>query len=164
MYDCRQFGCGQFWCRKENVTPLKHKIALKRPLMSGSTWVARFFLLHDIKNRKYAPNRHKISQMSIKCSKRLLYILAFFNLRPSKIYPNWDFWFENKQSGNPGFDNVLNFKIGRVAVVLIVAWLPKKIGGPNRLLISACHQYSLISTNLTQWNLLPENYCWNNVS
>jgi hypothetical protein len=22
--------------------------------------------------------------------------------RPSKIYPNWDFWFENKPSGNPG--------------------------------------------------------------
>jgi hypothetical protein len=20
---------------------------------------------------------------------------------PSKIYPNWDFWFENKPSGNP---------------------------------------------------------------
>jgi hypothetical protein len=22
--------------------------------------------------------------------------------RPPKIYPNWDFWFENKPSGNPG--------------------------------------------------------------
>jgi hypothetical protein len=22
--------------------------------------------------------------------------------RPSKIYPNWDFWFENIPSGNPG--------------------------------------------------------------
>jgi hypothetical protein len=21
---------------------------------------------------------------------------------PPKIYPNWDFWFENKPSGNPG--------------------------------------------------------------
>jgi hypothetical protein len=21
--------------------------------------------------------------------------------RPSKIYPNWDFWFKNKASGNP---------------------------------------------------------------
>jgi hypothetical protein len=21
--------------------------------------------------------------------------------RPSKIYPNWDFWFENRPSGNP---------------------------------------------------------------
>jgi hypothetical protein len=24
-----------------------------------------------------------------------------FNERPSKIYPNWDFWLENKPSGNP---------------------------------------------------------------
>jgi hypothetical protein len=24
-----------------------------------------------------------------------------FLARPSKIYPNWDFWFENKPSGNP---------------------------------------------------------------
>jgi hypothetical protein len=24
------------------------------------------------------------------------------NLRPSKIYSHWDFWFENKPSGNPG--------------------------------------------------------------
>jgi hypothetical protein len=24
------------------------------------------------------------------------------NPSPSKIYPNWDFWFENKPSGNPG--------------------------------------------------------------
>jgi hypothetical protein len=24
-----------------------------------------------------------------------------FHTRPSKIYPNWDFWFENKPSGNP---------------------------------------------------------------
>jgi hypothetical protein len=23
------------------------------------------------------------------------------NLRPSKIYPNWDFWFDNKPSGSP---------------------------------------------------------------
>jgi hypothetical protein len=26
---------------------------------------------------------------------------ASSNLRPSKIYPNWDFWFENKPFGNP---------------------------------------------------------------
>jgi hypothetical protein len=24
--------------------------------------------------------------------------------RPSKIYPNLDFWLENKPSGNPGFE------------------------------------------------------------
>jgi hypothetical protein len=27
---------------------------------------------------------------------------AFSVPRPSKIYPNWDFWFEDIPSGNPG--------------------------------------------------------------
>jgi hypothetical protein len=31
-----------------------------------------------------------------------LNISTFSNLGPSKIYPNWDFWFEKKPSGNPG--------------------------------------------------------------
>jgi hypothetical protein len=26
---------------------------------------------------------------------------TFSILKPSKIYPNWDFWFENIPSGNP---------------------------------------------------------------
>jgi hypothetical protein len=26
--------------------------------------------------------------------------------RPSKIYPNWDFWFENVPSGNPGRESL----------------------------------------------------------
>jgi hypothetical protein len=41
------------------------------------------------------------SQMVIKCSKWQLNISTVLNVRPSKIYPNWDFWFENKPSGNP---------------------------------------------------------------
>jgi hypothetical protein len=36
------------------------------------------------------PNDHKIYQHFL------------FYIRPSKIYPNWDFWFENRPSGNPG--------------------------------------------------------------
>jgi hypothetical protein len=30
------------------------------------------------------------------------YTSIFNYIRPSKIYPNWDSWFENKPSGNPG--------------------------------------------------------------
>jgi hypothetical protein len=30
--------------------------------------------------------------------------------RPSKIFPNWDFWFENKSSGNPGPESSLQFQ------------------------------------------------------
>jgi hypothetical protein len=43
------------------------------------------------------PNDRKLFQMAVN------YINTFYNLRPSKIYPNLDFWFENKKSGNPGF-------------------------------------------------------------
>jgi hypothetical protein len=38
------------------------------------------------------PNGHKIYQHFS------IYV------RPSKIYPNWNFWFENKPSGNPAFE------------------------------------------------------------
>jgi hypothetical protein len=50
--------------------------------------VARFFLVPTwYQNRKNVPNKHKVYQIVIKY--------------PSKIYPNWYFWFENKPSGNP---------------------------------------------------------------
>jgi hypothetical protein len=38
------------------------------------------------------PNDHKIFQ--------------YFPVWPSKIYPNWDFVFENKPSGNPVWDSI----------------------------------------------------------
>jgi hypothetical protein len=41
------------------------------------------------------------SKMAVKYSKWSLKISPFSNLRPSKINPNWDFWFEKKPSGNP---------------------------------------------------------------
>jgi hypothetical protein len=65
--------------------------------------VARFFLVHDTKTGKKCtkrtqnvpnghqniPNASKIFQMAMK------HIYIF------QLYPNWDFWFENKPSGNP---------------------------------------------------------------
>jgi hypothetical protein len=49
-------------------------------------------------------------RMDIICTKWPLYVyskwpknIATFSIsRPSKIYPIWDFWFENIQLGNPG--------------------------------------------------------------
>jgi hypothetical protein len=41
--------------------------------------------------------------MSVKYSQRPYNISTFSNLRPSKICTNWNFWFENKPSGNPAF-------------------------------------------------------------
>jgi hypothetical protein len=38
--------------------------------------------------------------MNTKCTKLTQNVPTFSNLRPSKIYPNWDFCFEKKLSGN----------------------------------------------------------------
>jgi hypothetical protein len=40
---------------------------------------------------------------------RKIYVPTFSILRPSKIYPDWYFWFENTPSGNPG-QNLNHFK------------------------------------------------------
>jgi hypothetical protein len=47
------------------------------------------------------PNGHKISQISKKVRMAIKFI-NILNSRPRKFFQNWDFWFENKQSGNPG--------------------------------------------------------------
>jgi hypothetical protein len=70
--------------------------------------VARFFLFRDTKTGKMHQMDTKcsqmaklpISQMSIKYS-RWHWIYQYFPIN-SKNYPKWDFWFENKTSGNPG--------------------------------------------------------------
>jgi hypothetical protein len=51
---------------------------------------------HYQNDRKICPMTRKIFQMSIE------YTSISHSNAPSKIYPNWDFWFENKPSGNPG--------------------------------------------------------------
>jgi hypothetical protein len=56
------------------------------------------------KQRKYMPNDHKIYQIYIKYTKLQLNASnghKIYQHLPSKIYPNWDFWFENIPSGNP---------------------------------------------------------------
>jgi hypothetical protein len=39
--------------------------------------------------------------------------------RPSKIYPNWDFWFENIPSGNPAPDMGTNQKRSKRIISII---------------------------------------------
>jgi hypothetical protein len=48
------------------------------------------------------PNGHKIYRLDGKLTKRLLNTQISSIARPSKIYPSWNFWLENKPSGNPG--------------------------------------------------------------
>jgi hypothetical protein len=57
------------------------------------------------KSTQNVPNGRKISQSFLKYYKWPQNISTFTHLRPSKIYPNWDFWFENKPSGNPDLNN-----------------------------------------------------------
>jgi hypothetical protein len=75
------------------------------------------------------PNGHKIFQMAMKYIKN-------FNLRSSKIDPKWDFWFKNKQSGNPGLQSALlanrqwphflHFQSGAANIVASSAFSRKK--------------------------------------
>jgi hypothetical protein len=46
------------------------------------------------------PNGHKVYQMAVKYSK-LVNVLTYSSLWPSRNYPNWNFWFKNIPSGNP---------------------------------------------------------------
>jgi hypothetical protein len=59
--------------------------------------VARFFLTQYTKAVENVPDCHKIYQMAIEYTKWPNFSVS----KPSKIYPNWDFWFENIASGNP---------------------------------------------------------------
>jgi hypothetical protein len=76
----------------------------------GRPWVARFFLTKYSQTGKNIPNHHNITQWpnSIlnvhRIFQKALTYLTFSHLRPSKICPNWDFWFEKEPSGNPGTD------------------------------------------------------------
>jgi hypothetical protein len=70
----------------------------------AKTRVARFFLVHDTKTGK---NEHKMYLMVMKYSKWPQNMSIFSNLRPTKIYPIWDFWFKNKPSGNNGDNRFL---------------------------------------------------------
>jgi hypothetical protein len=57
----------------------------------------QIFLGTTYQNGKNIPNYHNIYQMAVKCKNIPTSSIA----RPSKIYPNLDFWFENIPSGNP---------------------------------------------------------------
>jgi hypothetical protein len=61
------------------------------------------------------PNGHKIYQMAGKLIKWPQNRLTFSIARPSKICPNWDFWFENMPSGNPGLDTFVTWLFSKAA-------------------------------------------------
>jgi hypothetical protein len=68
--------------------------------------------LKKYQRAKYVPNGQiftkypKKFQLAVMYFKRIYNIPTFSIPRPIKIYPNWDFWFENARSGNPGFGQI----------------------------------------------------------
>jgi hypothetical protein len=49
------------------------------------------------------PNYHKLTNWPFNIPNgSKIFQSSFSDLMPSEIYPDWDFWFENKPSGNPG--------------------------------------------------------------
>jgi hypothetical protein len=99
-------------------SPFRHPLVMSRVadrrhkypfLLYGRTAGLPDFSWHNIPKRgkiylitTTLPNGHKILQMAVKYPEWPWNIPAFSIIRPSKIYPNWYFWFENKPSGNPG--------------------------------------------------------------
>jgi hypothetical protein len=63
---------------------------------------SQIFLGAAYQNGKNIPNGRKIYQMATKYTKWPQDIPTSPIVRFSRIYPNWDFWFENTPSGNPG--------------------------------------------------------------
>jgi hypothetical protein len=56
------------------------------------------YTYQHLQRTKNVPNDNKICEMVTKYTNQHMYSMA----RPSKIYPNYDFWFQNIPSGNPG--------------------------------------------------------------
>jgi hypothetical protein len=77
---------------------------------SVPTRIARFFLTQYTKTREKIPNYHQITKLplSIPNDRKLFQMTikytSIFHYKALQIYPNWDFWLENKPSGSPGFD------------------------------------------------------------
>jgi hypothetical protein len=68
--------------------------------------VAWFLLVQHTKTGKNIPNNHKMATkytkwLQNKPNGHKIYIRTSSIARPSKIYPNCDFWFDNTPSGNP---------------------------------------------------------------
>jgi hypothetical protein len=98
---------------------------LLRPGLPDFSWYSKPKWGKNIPNTNYIikwaqniPNGGKIFQIGLNCTN-------IFNLKAPKIYPNWDFWFQNIPSGNPGWgsrrsDNWRDIVLAREGVQLCV--------------------------------------------
>jgi hypothetical protein len=124
--------------------------------MTGISLVVRFFMVHDAKPKKRTKstqnvsNGHKISQLAIR------YI---YKGCPSKIYPNWNFWLENKPSVIP------DLLAHAIASDFSVSWQFSQIEANSRLLTyvhkkslkSALPKYEFSSSRIETLNSLSQS-------
>jgi hypothetical protein len=97
----RSVSKNHFW--NSNLRSSVHEGDVYLPGLPDFSW-------HNIPKRgkiyhiaKALPNGHKIYQITLNIQnyQKMVYKHFPFYVRPSKIYPNWDFWLKNKTSGNP---------------------------------------------------------------
>jgi hypothetical protein len=93
----------------EKYTKWPKKIPNEHKLYHTTTNYTKRPYVNYTKWPQTIPQRHKIQQTTINYTKLPEIIPSchkiykqFSFLRPSKIYPNWDFRIKNKPSGNPG--------------------------------------------------------------
>jgi hypothetical protein len=139
----------QWWKRNLEIVEMR--------LVMNGTRDARFFLVHDTKTGNIVPNKHKMYQMVIKipnvCKifQMAIKCTTFSNLRPSKIYPNWYFWFETKPSGNPEWHpNEPNNRSYSTLAATEQSLVTKQCGQMGR----KCATWQIVS--------LPQNYPFKN--
>jgi hypothetical protein len=60
-------------------------------------------IYQNVENTTTSPNGHEIYQMVVNYFEWPQNIPTFSILRSSKIYPSWDFWFENIPPANPDY-------------------------------------------------------------
>jgi hypothetical protein len=99
----------QNWQESLGANEAKGFKAIKAGLRQG----CQIFSLNDTKTVKKCTKNTKCAKWSSNIPKiRKLfqmvinYISIFSNPRPSKIYPIWELWFENKPSGTPGLRQI----------------------------------------------------------
>jgi hypothetical protein len=97
------------WIRLHFVAIFFHKLIRSPCLSGGGGQGCQIFLDTIYQNEGKYTKLPQHYQMAIKYTKWPYNFpndnkihLHFSIPRPAKIYPNWDFWFENKPSGNPG--------------------------------------------------------------
>jgi hypothetical protein len=116
-------------CNFENVYCMYVCIYVYPTLKSIYVPGLQDFCWHNIPKQGKFTKQPKNQEMSIKKLKLAIKYTNLFHARvrsppratslkkttfsipmPSKIYPNWDFWLKNKQSGNPGMYAIWSFK------------------------------------------------------